>query len=211
MTSSVVLTHLSFSLLFFLLLPTRALALPLRLAILAAVGALSFVTVDGLTLADYARSYFDELAITTMLWFMWCAQARIRCNSSLCVRHQLQVVLCFAGMALFLYPATLGMSQLDPYRLGFSPAGLFVAMWIVCVFFWWQRNYLALSLVSLATAAYLLDVKHSDNYWDYLIDPVLGIYSIAVLLNRGSQFLWARVPFPSLRSLRKYVPVAAKS
>lgn len=185
MNTGMLLAHLSFTLLVFLLLPTRRLSLRGRLAVLAAAGGLSFLTLEGLSLGDYTRSYTNDLAITTLLWLSWCVFSRLRGLRSLSSRHQLQLALCFAAMALLLYPATLGLSQLDPYRLGFSPAPLLVSMALLCVWLWWQHNHLALGLITLATGAYLLEIKDADNYWNYLIDPILGIYCCAYLLCRA--------------------------
>jgi hypothetical protein len=189
MNTGTLLTHLTFALLLFLLIPTRRLGLgpKARLVLLGGAAAASLITVDGLSLGDYTRSYTDDLAITSLLWFTWCVLSRVHGSEKLPPRHHLQLVLCFGLMFLFLYPATLGVAQLDPYRLGFSPAPLLIAMWCLCLWLWWQRNYLALGLIVLATGAYLLDVKDSDNYWDYLIDPLLSVYSLACLLKYSWQ------------------------
>jgi hypothetical protein len=205
MNTGTLLAHLTFALLLFLLLPTGRLGPRARLGVLGAAALASLVTINGLSLGDYTRSYTDDLAITSLLWFAWCVLARLRGGSNLPSRHQLQLTLCFALMFLFLYPATMGTVQFDPYRLGFSPAPLLIAMWCLCVLLWWLRNYLALGLVAVATAAYVFDLKDSDNYWDYLIDPLLGIYSLAYLVKYGWQRMWQRLPAARLAQLRSDV------
>lgn len=213
MNVGMLLSHLTFALLVFLLLPTRRLSSRARLALLLGAGGLSLVTVDGLSLGDYTRSYTDDLAITTMLWLAWCVLARLRAVHSLSLRHHSQLALCFAVMALVLYPATLGLSLLDPYRLGFSPAPLLTAMGAVCLWLWWQRNHLALGLITIATGAYLLDVKDADNYWDYLIDPVLGVYCCAHLLRRAWRMWpasWTPVGLLAKLTTIRYKPDTAR-
>lgn len=191
--------HITFALLAFLVLPTRRLSRRNQLIILLACGALSFLTIDGLSLGDYTRSYTDDLAITTVLWLLWCTSSRLNITQTLSSRHHLQLALCFAAMALILYPATLGLSQVDPYRLGFSPWPLLLAMWLLCVWLWMEGNRLLFGLITAGTVAFVLNAKTSNNYWDYLIDPVLGIYCIAHLIKRLQLLLRQRISLAFLR------------
>lgn len=184
MSTGIILAHLTFALLLFLLLPSKKVALQGRLILLILAGATGFISIDGLSLGDYMRSYTDDLAITTSLLLVWYGLSRLRGVHSLSINHKSQLALCFAAMTLFLYPATLGMSAVDPYRLGFSPAPLLASMAAICLWLWWQANHVALALITLATGAFLLDVKDSDNYWDYLIDPLLGLYCLGYLAVR---------------------------
>lgn len=191
--------HITFALLLFLLLPTRRLDRKFQIAILLVCGALSFLTIDGLSLGDYTRSYTDDLAITTLLWLAWCTASRLKISQPLSSRHHLQMALCFAGMALFLYPATLGLSQVDPYRLGFSPLPLLLAMWLLCIWLWMEGNRLTCGLITIATASFLAGMKNSSNYWDYLVDPILGVYCIFYLVRRLQLLLRSKISIPFLR------------
>lgn len=184
MSTGIVLAHVTFALLLFLLLPSKRLGVNGRLILLCAAGAASFAVIDGLSLGDYTRSYTDDLAVTTLLWFSWCALSRVRGKNTLLATHKFQLAVCFAALTLFLYPATMGLSTIDPYRLGYSPAPLLATMGAICLWLWWQGNHLALGLITVATGAYLLDIKDSDNYWDYIIDPLLGLYCLVYLLRR---------------------------
>ena len=49
----------------------------------------------------------------------------------------------------------------------------------------------ALALV-LATLAFALRLGASENYWDYLIDPYLALYSLGALLSAAVRWLLAR-------------------
>lgn len=201
MTTGILLAHGSLALLIFLALPCRRLLLQGRFMLLFAAVAGSAVVVDGLSLGDYMRSYTGELAVTTLGWLFFCTVCRLRGESSLCERHKTQVAICFALLALVLYPATLGLSGIDPYRLGFSPAPLIAALAAVSVWLWWQRNHLGVVLLCFATLAYLADLKASGNYWDYLIDPIFGLYCcIYLLLYYGRRLQWpAAITFPHLQ------------
>lgn len=202
MNSGFISAHITFALLAFLLLPTRNLTRRIQLAVLAGCGALGFLTIEGLSLGDYTRSYTDDLAITTLLWLAWCTASRLRISQPLSSQHHLQLALCFAGLAVFLYPATLGLTQVDPYRLGFSPLPMLLGMWLLGVWLWTEGNRLVLGMIGVATASYVLDVKASDNYWDYLIDPILGLYCLAYLIGRLQLLLRRKVSLAFVRMRR---------
>lgn len=191
--------HITFALLLFLLLPVRRFGRNIQIAALAGCVAASLVTIEGLSLGDYTRSYTDDLAITTLLWLAWCTATRLRITQPLSSRHHLQLASCFAVMALFLYPATLGLSQIDPYRLGFSPLPLLLATWLLCIWLWMEGNRLTCGLITLATAAFLGGMKSSSNYWDYLIDPILGVYCLVYLAGRLQLLIRRKISVPFLR------------
>jgi len=83
-----------------------------------------------------------------------------------------------------LYPAALGVSYLDPYRLGFAPRLLLAGVGLLSLGLLWQQHYVGCLLLSLATLGFVLQLKASTNYWDYLIDPALGTFCVVVLLRR---------------------------
>jgi hypothetical protein len=93
------------------------------------------------------------------------------------------VLALFAAMALVLYPATLGLTDLDPYRLGFSPRPLLVFVALLTFGLLYLRNYLAVVMLAGATLAFVAGIKPSHNYWDYLVDPLLGLYCCLALLT----------------------------
>jgi hypothetical protein len=90
----------------------------------------------------------------------------------------------FAAISLVLYPATLGLTYLDPYRLGYAPRLLLAVAGTLTLALLWRRHYLATAMLCVATLGFTLELKESTNYWDYLIDPALGIFCLVVLLRR---------------------------
>src|SRR5690606_3049849 len=188
MTVGFLFGHLTFALLVFLLIPGVGLAWQLRALLLVAALGLAFVVVDGLSLGDYTRSYTDDLAVTTLLWLVWRSGEKLSGRTLACSKQDWGVVWVFAILALVLYPATLGLTVLDPYRLGFSPAPMLAVLWLLCLWRWWRKYLLAVGLICIATGAWLLDGKASDNYWDYLVDPLLGLYCWGALLRLAWQF-----------------------
>ena len=177
--------HLFFAFAGFLLLPMSGRTVAVRAGGLALLAGLGFVHVGGLPLAAYPRSLFDDLALTTMAWLGYAVALRFRPGLRVQDRHSFQIILCFAFLALCLYPATLGLTYMDPYRLGFSPRILLVLMLLVTLVLWMQRNYFGVVLIAGATLGFVVDLKDSDNYWDYLIDPLLGLFCFSILILRG--------------------------
>ncbi|NUU36877.1 hypothetical protein [Pseudomonas sp. C2B4] len=173
--------HLSFTLIIFLLLPSFGLKRSARIVLWFALLAASFIPVDGLSLAAYLRSHIDDLAITTMVFMGWGCLRRLGFLPP-AQSAKTGVLLVFATMSLVLYPATLGLSDLDPYRLGFSPRPLLIFVALLTIGLFYLRNYLAVVMLASATLAFIAGAKPSHNYWDYLVDPLLGLYCCAALL-----------------------------
>ena len=98
--------HVSFAMIFFLLLPSFGLHRGWRFALLLALLAISFIPLGGLSLAAYLRSHIDDLAITSMVFMGWGCLRRLGMLPPV-LRDRTGVLILFAAMALVLYPATL--------------------------------------------------------------------------------------------------------
>lgn len=168
----------------FLLLPGARLSAPLRYTLLLVLLALALVPINGLSPAMYLRSVFDDLALTTSLALLLGTAVRLGWMARPSEAQLTLLLWLFAGMAVVLYPAALGVSYLDPYRLGFAPRLLLAGVGLLSVGLLWQRHYVGCLLLSLATLGFMLQLKASTNYWDYLIDPALGTFCVVVLLRR---------------------------
>ncbi|MNL21895.1 hypothetical protein D3C87_1432090 [compost metagenome] len=90
-----------------------------------------------------------------------------------------------------LYPATLGLSDMDPYRFGYSPRPMLILMALLTFGLFYLRNSLAVVMLACATLAFVVGIKPSQNYWDYLVDPLLGLYCCAALLLMFMRWLYA--------------------
>ena len=173
--------HASFAMLLFLLLPAMGLPRWPRVALLGVLLAASFLPVGGLSLAAHLRSYIDDLALTTLVFMAWGCLRRLNILRP-APQDKTSVLVTFAVLALALYPATLGLSDLDPYRFGYSPRPMLVGIALLTIGLFHQRNGLGVAMLAGATLAFMLGIKPSQNYWDYLIDPLLGLYCCAALL-----------------------------
>lgn len=176
---------LTFVTLWFLMLPSHRLARRWQLVLLAGLGALALLPIDGIALAIYLRSVIDDLAITTVLVLCLATLVRLQLLAPPPRLQQTELLCIFAALALILYPASLGLTYFDPYRLGYAPRPLLVVMGLLTVVLLWRRNLIGVLLFSIATLTFSLELKQSENYWDYLIDPGLGTWAIIVLLMRS--------------------------
>ncbi|WP_095143666.1 MULTISPECIES: hypothetical protein [unclassified Pseudomonas] len=184
--------HISFAMIIFLLLPSFGLKRVGGLTLLLALLAASFIPLDGLSLAAYLRSHIDDLAVTTLVLLAWGCLRRLDVLPP-ALQGQSSVLILFAAAALALYPATLGLSDLDPYRLGFSPRPLLLFVALLTLGLFYLRNYLAVVMLACATLAFIIEIKPSQNYWDYLIDPLLGLYCCTALLIRATRWTYDRL------------------
>jgi hypothetical protein len=185
--------HISFAMILFLLLPSFGLSKAWRVALLLALLAVSFIPLDGLTLAAYLRSHIDDLAVTTLVFMAWGCLRRMDVLPPAQQGQKTSVLILFAVMALALYPATLGLSDLDPYRFGFSPRPMLVLVALLTLGLFYLRNYLAVVMLAGATLAFVVGIKPSHNYWDYLVDPLLGLYCCLALLVLAVGWIYGRL------------------
>ena len=87
-----------------------------------------------------------------------------------------------AVTGLALYPMALGLGPFDPYALGWHFSFLFALFLVLTVFLLYRRNSLGIVLM-LCILSYNLHILESRNLWDYFIDPIFAIVSIAALLR----------------------------
>lgn len=87
-------------------------------------------------------------------------------------------------VAVWFYPLSLGAAAPDPYALGFGDFRFSTALLLLGLAAWVSRAYALCLMLVLAQAAFHFRVLHSDNLWDYLLDPALVVYALVVLLRR---------------------------
>lgn len=170
--------HLSFVLLGFVLLSTFRFTARWRPWLLPVLVVVSVIPINELPVAAYVRSFTDDLAISTLVLLGWVALSRLGVAQPLARPHQVQMLLLFGLLSLVLYPATLGLTYFDPYRLGFNPRPMIVLVAVAALLMLWLRNALAVWMLVIGTLAFALRLKASENYWDYLVDPLLAGYCV---------------------------------
>ena len=81
-----------------------------------------------------------------------------------------------------LYPLALGLGSFDPYSSPRMMSCLFPAVAFLTLLLLWQRNRFGLLLL-LSILGYDFACLESRNFWDYLVDPVYWLLSLAVLFR----------------------------
>lgn len=170
-------------------LPQKA----LWVLVVVALG-LSVVPFNGLLIGSYVFSLTSWLSVPTVLLLL--AMLVFSCTGknsnkvSKCWHSRSQwlpVILFFLIGGALLLPMAGGLGMFDPYRLGFvgTPLSwllpLYLFIWSLgCVIRGW---YLLLILILASVLAYYLKVLPSLNLWDYLIDPLIVIYSLLAIMK----------------------------
>lgn len=170
--------HLSFVLIGFVAFSALRVTGPWRPWLLPLLAAASFVPVGQLPLATYVRSVTDDLAISTLVLLAGVSLSRLGLLQPLGRPQRVQLLVVFTLLSLLLYPATLGLTYFDPYRWGFNPRPMIVLVAVLTLLMLWLRNPLVVAMLALGTLAFALRLKPSENYWDYLLDPLLAGYCL---------------------------------
>jgi len=185
------LPHLAFTLLAFLIFARLTRTATRRGILLAGCLLLSLVPVQGISLALQLRTYIGDLSVASLVLLGWATLCRFGLSHA-GARDRLASLALFAGLAVLLYPAALGLSYADPYQLGFEPRPMLLVLGLLCAVLILQRSWLGALALVLATLAFALRLGASENYWDYLIDPYLALYSLGALLSAAVRWLLAR-------------------
>lgn len=91
-----------------------------------------------------------------------------------------------AGVVL--YPMALGLGPVDPYALGWRFSWLFAGTGALTMLLLWRGNRFGLVLLA-AIITYHLGLLESENYWDYLVDPIYFLISLTI----GSWQIFRRI------------------
>lgn len=186
------LPHLAFTLLLFLILARLTRNTTQRGILLASSLLLSLVPVQGISLALQLRTYIGDLSVASLALIGWATLSRFGIPPA-GAHDRLASLALFAGLAVLLYPAALGLSYADPYQMGFEPRPMLLVLGLLCAVLIIQRSWLGALTLVLATLAFALRLGASENYWDYLIDPYLALYSLGALLLAGGRWLLIRL------------------
>lgn len=114
------------------------------------------------------------------------------CNAELLGQNGTRAATGFGAVAgILLYPMALGLGPVDPYALGWSFGWLFAATGALTATWLWRGNRFGLVLLA-AIVAYDLRLQESNNYWDYLVDPVYFLISLVAVSRQWVQFASSR-------------------
>ncbi len=150
----------------------------------------SFIPVEGYSVSLYLRGLFNDLSITSLcllLVFLYHPQVPHSQSRSVFVLSAL------AGIVL--YPFALGYSPVDPYAWGYLnqshgltiPLTVIALLLLLTAYAFIKQNTLLLTCIFLSITAWQLNLLESRNIWDYLLDPLLWLYSLyqlSVIIRR---------------------------
>ncbi len=141
----------------------------------------SFIPVEGYSVSLYLRGLFNDLSITTLcLLLLFLYRPQVPHIQS----HSVFILTALAGMLL--YPFALGYSPVDPYAWGYlnqshgvtAPLIFTGFLVLLATYAFIKHNSLLLTCILLGITAWQLNLLESRNIWDYLIDPLLWLYSL---------------------------------
>ncbi|MDF1820397.1 MAG: hypothetical protein P1U64_02420 [Alcanivoracaceae bacterium] len=87
-------------------------------------------------------------------------------------------------VAPWFYPLSLGAAALDPYAWGFGDFRFSTALLLLGLAAWVSRAYALCLILVLGQVAFHFRLLHSDNLWDYLLDPALVVYALVTVVRR---------------------------
>lgn len=155
---------------------------PLRrkAGVLAAAVIVLSIPLWGVSPAGFVRGMTGDLSISTLVLL---ALALVRSLSGHALagesnRHAM--IGAIAITAILFYPLALGIGMFDPYRLGYGNPWFMAALLGLAVWCSLRYSTLLALCTALAVAAWSCSWYESPNLWDYLLDPWLAIYAIAV-------------------------------
>lgn len=180
---------LTVTLAIFLCAPRRWTQQP-RAALMVLVLALGVacLPVKGLPIAAWIRGAIDDLSMISIMLLALACFSRVSGRPLMSVpeKRALQVIVLVAGVVL--YPASLGMTMTDPWQWGFEPRWMIALTGLLAVAVGLAGGWTLAILPGMATMAFVLGLKESANYWDYLIDPLLvitmAVQCLAAMITR---------------------------
>lgn len=171
-------------------LPKSALVGVIALALITAM-----VPLNNLVIGAYIFSITSHLSISTGLLLIACivlscsgAHSKVLTELWQSSHQWLVLTIFFAITGLLLYPLASGLTLFDPYRLGYTGSAsyailpLYLMLWTMVSL--WRAWHLLTALLVCSVIAFYLKILPSVNLWDYVMDPLVFIYSLTHLLKK---------------------------
>lgn len=146
------------------------------------LSALAFIPIYEVSTVLRLKGLFADLSLTTLTLLVLWPVLRLK---KISLNNPDSAGLCAIVLllAVTLYPMALGVGAYDPYALGFRPWALLTAIAALGVLATLRGYLVSKTIVVVVLIGYWLRVLDSQNLWDYLIDPILGIFAIIYLLR----------------------------
>jgi len=141
------------------------------------------VPLGGFSLAEWVRGVNGNFSILLMVMLALACWEGAFSRRVLSQSDQDSVWIFGLVVGASLYPFALGIGAVDPYEWGWRFSILFVVVGIATGWLTWKNRPLGWMLL-LAAIAFRLHVLESENYWDYLVDPIFVAASLVALTAR---------------------------
>ncbi len=143
---------------------------------------------------EFSRGYITDISFASLVMLAMYLLAILKPQRPI---NQLSFNLVILLFAILLYPASLGLTQFDPYALGFVSHEYFdylilsvAIIGIIAAYIgYWQ---LALWL-TLSCLGFGLHIYESFNLWNYLLDPLAVIACLVSSLNMACQKIYLKI------------------
>lgn len=134
---------------------------------------------EGVSLAMMLRGLWGDFSVTSLQLLLLCLIGRPA--QDLGWRGPALI----AAVATLFYPLALGLSDFDPYRLGYAAWPLLAIFGAAALVAWWRGQALWLWLLSIDLLAWAAGLLESPNLWDTLLDPLLAAAMLILALRNG--------------------------
>ena len=156
-------------------------------AIALVVTAVAVIPLGQASMVVYLRGLFGDLSMPSVaLLAVWAFASMKPIKSDESQKLIACSVIAAAGLGFYL--TALGLGAFDPYTLGFDPLPLAVVIALTCLVTIWIGWTVAALCLLAALIGYQLQVLPSHNLWDYLLDPLLWMFSLSYVSVR----IWRR-------------------
>ena len=151
------------------------------MAVLALTILSVFIPVAGSNPWLWINGAVGEISIVTMILLIVFVVRGLAGYSLLETRARTHLSILILLTGFILYPATLGLTQFDPYSLGYG-FELSLLLLSLSILYWIFRQQEVALILLFVVAAREIGILSSVNVWDYLIDPLLWLFSPAILI-----------------------------
>jgi hypothetical protein len=157
--------------------------------LLLAAFVVALVPLGSLPAAGYLRGIVGDLSVTTVVLLVRGLVRPIVGGEDDDARTRLALQALVAAFGLALYPASLGLGPLDPYRLGYGSPWLLGGLLTLALAAILGRVTAVAWCLALGALAWALGAYESRNLWDYLVDPLVAAWGLGALVLRGARAL----------------------
>jgi hypothetical protein len=133
----------------------------------------------------YVRGFTGDMSMASLI-FASIALTKLVSGKTIVDHNKLKPVLYVCGiLAALLYPMSLGLGPVDTYFLGYGNIFFVAGLFVIALLSWHMGHTAIVIWLVLSITAYLSGLMESDNLWDYLLDPFIGIWGFLLCIHRA--------------------------